>query len=98
MWPSFGRERGPTSPNKTPKRACGGALSNRSSWGSLGGVAASTRLISQRSLVQIQPPIRTSERWDTDDGGGAFRAADAAEGEDTWADTLKHRGGRYAER
>src|SRR2546426_8666403 len=31
-------------------------LSDRSRWGSLGDVAASTRLITQRSLVQIQPP------------------------------------------
>jgi len=29
-------------------------------------------------IGDCEPPIRTSERRDTNDGGGAFRAADAA--------------------
>ena len=39
---------------------------DRSYWGSLGDVAASTRLITQRSLVQIQPPQPLTTRgWRT---------------------------------
>src|SRR5437899_10280599 len=55
VWPCFGRERGPKSPNETHKRDLPGRLSDRSRWESLGNVGPSSRLITQRSLVQIQP-------------------------------------------
>jgi hypothetical protein len=47
-------QRAPTRPKEMPSA---GELNDRSHWGSLGDVAASTSLIShQRSLVQIQSP------------------------------------------
>ena len=48
IWPGFGRE---TSPNAGQKQIPRRGLSDRSCWGSLGDVAASTTLITQRSSV-----------------------------------------------
>src|SRR3982074_395019 len=48
-----GAQRAPTRPNA---RAPGGGLSDRFRWVALGPVATHCRLITQRSLVQIQPP------------------------------------------
>ena len=61
-WPCFGREREPTSPNRSQKRGPWGELNDRCHWGSLEDVGPSTRLITQRSLVQIQPPQPTEGR------------------------------------
>ena len=46
-------QRAPTRPKEMPSA---GELNDRSHWGSLGDVAASTSLITQRSSVQIRPP------------------------------------------
>src|SRR5262245_28782944 len=56
IWSRFVRELDPISTNSAQNGASKGPLSDRCPWRSSGDVAASTNLITQRSLVQIQPP------------------------------------------
>src|SRR5882762_5453155 len=60
MLDGFGRVLDVNATQRAPTRPKSAASTGRSRdrlyWGSLGDVAASTRLITQRSLVQIQPP------------------------------------------
>src|SRR6266699_7038918 len=59
-------------PIRSKRGRSAGGLSDRSGWGSLGDVAASTRLITQRSLVQIQPPATTKNQGPPEHSGGPW--------------------------
>src|SRR5437879_5330892 len=62
----FGRVLDVNAPQRAPtrpkSRAAGDGLSDRFHWAASGDVAASISLITQRSLVQIQPPQPNNSR------------------------------------